>query len=271
MPGIVLNPVGIVHNSINEPEEMPFGGVDAVIEILPSFVEGLLTIGENSHLWVLGWFHKSSRQVLQTTPGRVNPSLPPRGVFGLRSPNRPNPIGLSLARLDRVEENFLHVKGLDVINKTPVLDIKPYIENDTVFSPLTPYLKAESREARHFYLSRLARNHHQEECKDFHIAVRMALIAQEAFGHLNAGDLLLTVTGSPCLADCLQGISRARLANPPRLKYREEAGQAHSLWQRGRYWIDIRALDPAGGVGNVDLSNDHLLFAIKSDPESRQV
>lgn len=220
---------------------MPPGGVASTIEVFPEFDDALLHIESNSHLWVLSWFHKSSREVLQAVPGRVNPDLPPYGVFSLRSPNRPNPIGLSLTRLHKKEGRFLSVRGLDVLNHTQVLDIKPYVENDCVFSPQTPYLRAPNREARLFYLSRLARTHHQEECPDFYLAVRMALIAEEYLGQLNSSLVFLEVAGSPCLADCLQGISRARFSNPPRFIYKPEPGLAESTWMREERWIKIKA------------------------------
>lgn len=261
MTGIILDPIGQVLNSIEEPEDMPVGGVDSTIEIFPEFYDALMHIEVNSHLWVLSWFHKSSRRVLQSVPGRVNPDLPPYGVFSLRSPNRPNPIGMSLTRLEKQDGRFLSVKGLDVINQTRVLDIKPYVENDCVFSPVTPYLKAVSREARFTYLARLARNHHQEECPDFNLAVRMALVAEEFLGQLNSPLVYLEVKGSPCLADCLQGISRARFANPPRFIYHPCLGPAESSWTCQERWIRIQARHSWQDGARPE--NDDDLFEIK--------
>lgn len=264
MNGILLNPIGRVLNSIEKPEDMPLGGVDSTIEIFAQFYDALLYIESNSHLWVLSWFHKSNRNVMQAVPGRVNPNLPARGVFALRSPNRPNPIGLSLTRLEKREGRFLSVKGLDVLNHTQVLDVKPYVENDCVFSPQTPYLMALNREARFSYLSRLARTHHQEECPDFNLAVRMALIAEEFLGQLNSPFVLLEVKGEPCLADCLQGISRARFSNPPRFIFYPDSGLAESTWSRQDRWIKIKARhawqDAAGP------ENDDDLFEITHSP-----
>lgn len=264
MTGILLNPVGQVLNAIEEPEDMPPGGVDSTIEIFPEFYDALLHIESNSHLWVLSWFHKSARDVLQAVPGRVNPDLPLYGVFSLRSPNRPNPIGLSLTRLEKQEGRFLLVKGLDALNHTRVLDVKPYVENDCVFSPQTPYLKAMSREARFFYLSRLARAHHQEECPDFNLAVRMALIAEEFLGQLNSSLVLLEVKGSPCLADCLQGISRARFSNPPRFIFHPDSGPAESTWRRQDRWIKIKARYAWQDAARPE--NDDELFEIARSP-----
>ncbi|NLB88069.1 MAG: tRNA (N6-threonylcarbamoyladenosine(37)-N6)-methyltransferase TrmO [Syntrophomonadaceae bacterium] len=227
----ILNPVGVVISSVADINEMPLGGKTAQIEIFPEYSDALLRIETNSHLWILSWFHKANREILQASPRRINPELPNYGVFSLRAFNRPNPIGLSLVELDRVEGNILHVRGLDAISGTPVLDIKPYFENDIIFSPRTPYMKGKNLEMRRNLLYRQAYRHHQEDCIDLHIAVRMALIAEEHFGKIHEPDLLITVLGSLCLGDCLQGVSRARLANPPRFSFKE-SDVLVSVWRK---------------------------------------
>ena len=135
--------MGVVISSVDDINEMPLGGKPAQIEIYPEYSDALLRIETNSHLWILSWFHKANRQILQASPHKVNPDLPRHGVFALRAFNRPNPIGLSLVELEKVEGNILHVRGLDAISGTPVLDIKPYFENDIVFSPRTPYIRGK--------------------------------------------------------------------------------------------------------------------------------
>lgn len=259
---VVIRPVGRIIAAEEEPEKMPPGGLESTIEIFAPFVDALLGIEKNSHLWILGWFHKASRRVLQTVPGRVNTDLPPYGVFALRSPTRPNPISLSLVELQMVEGRFLRVKGLDAVNGTPVLDIKPYFENDSIFSPDTPYIPAKTREMRLKALARLARSHHREECIDLHLAVRMALIAEDYFGQLNSSALRLWVRGTTCLGDCLQGVSRARLAHPARFHFEERADCLESTWNLGRQWLTITLLrQPAGE--DVDRMADPELFDIK--------
>jgi len=237
-----LHPIGIVHSSVTEPKKMPRGGVEATIEIEPRYADALLRIEEHSHLWVLSWFHLGDRETLQVQPVKIDPDAPPYGVFGLRAYKRPNPIGLSLVELVRVEGNLLHVRGLDAIDNTPVLDIKAYFERDCVFSPKAPVLRPSSREDRWQDLVRLALQHHREECADLHLGARMALIAEERVGKLTAADLRVTVEGSRCLADTIQGITRARFSNPVRFTYVESEGPGSTEWQTADTTLVLRSL-----------------------------
>lgn len=135
---IALRPVGIVKSEITETKMMPLGGVTARIEVFPQYKEGLYRIDESSHLWILSWFHKSNRNIMKVVPSKVNPLSDEFGVFAVRSPVRPNPIALTLVELKRVEGNILYVTGLDAIDGTPILDIKPYYKNDIVLSFRAP-------------------------------------------------------------------------------------------------------------------------------------
>lgn len=261
MNDIDIQPVARVVNSVDDPLNMPPGGVDSIIEVKPAFLDALLGIEQNSHLWILSWLHKASRQVLQTVPARINQALPPFGVFALRSPVRPNPIGLSITELLRVDGGSLHVGRLDLINGTQVLDIKPYIENDCIFSPRTPYLKTESREKRYAFYARQARNHHQEECFHLAAAVRMAIIAEEYLGQLNNPGIVLYVEGSLCLADCLQGISRARFSNPEGFHFRYNPGLLQSVWKSEKGEIVIRSRLANWNIEHQSLS-DHDVFEV---------
>lgn len=232
MEQIVLNPVGMVSSEFEDPNDMPLGGTKAVIQIFPEYVDALKGIEENSHIWVICWFHKAPRDILRIVPAKVNPDLPEYGVFGLRAFARPNPIGLSLAQLERVEGNLIYVRGLDAIEGTPVLDIKPYYENDIVFSPDTPYIKGREREMRQGLIRKQVLTHHREDCRELNIAVRMAVIAEEYLGKLNHNELKVTVTGPSCLGDCVQGITRARLANPARFRFEHDDSQCRTVWSR---------------------------------------
>jgi len=124
-----LTPIGVVKNSINEP------GTDdrqtAVCEIVVNedMKEALSRIEEFSHIIVLYWMHKVSPSrclVLRVHP-RGRQDLPVVGVLATRSPARPNPIGVSTVKLLERRDNVLKVMGLDAVDGTPVLDIKPYI------------------------------------------------------------------------------------------------------------------------------------------------
>ncbi|HEY1768394.1 MAG TPA: tRNA (N6-threonylcarbamoyladenosine(37)-N6)-methyltransferase TrmO [Terracidiphilus sp.] len=100
---------------------------EGVIELLPEFAEGLADVEGFSHLFVLWVFDRSEDFDLTARPPAD--SNRPHGVFATRSPRRPNPIGLTVVELLRCEGNSLHVRGVDMLNGTPVLDIKPYLSS----------------------------------------------------------------------------------------------------------------------------------------------
>ncbi|MDY0187668.1 MAG: tRNA (N6-threonylcarbamoyladenosine(37)-N6)-methyltransferase TrmO [Syntrophus sp. (in: bacteria)] len=229
---IELRPIGIVYSAENSTVKMPLQGLHSVIEIFPEYAAALEKIDESSHLWILAWFHESRRDVLKASPERVNPNVQEYGVFALRTPVRPNPIALTLVRLEGVLGNRLFVDGLDAMNGTPILDIKPYFEQDIVFSPKTPEIIPSSRRMREKHMEREALAHHREICGDLRVAVRMGLFVEERWGKLNNDALTVEVTGSPCLADVIQGLTRARLANPPRFSFRPSGEMLCSIWRK---------------------------------------
>jgi len=123
-----LMPIGIIHSPFQDAGKAPCQGHKSEeisqIELFKQFEEGLKDIEGFSHIIVIFWFHKSQGyHMLVKTPW--DDVL--HGLFATRSPHRPCPIGLTIAELISREENILKVKGLDAIDGTPVLDIKPYI------------------------------------------------------------------------------------------------------------------------------------------------
>lgn len=229
---IDISPIGHVDNLCGSPEDMPLGGRQAVIRLRPDYEPALLRVREHSHLWILTWFHQTNRSILRVRPSKVNPAMPEYGVFALRSAARPNPIALTLVTLDKADGCDLYVSGLDAVDGTPVLDIKPYFEEDIVFSPLTPYIPPSDSGIRAMLLRNQALNHHGEACLGLELGVKMALLAEERFGQLQSPELSLSVTGDPCLADVLQGLTRARLANPPRFTYGAATGDSRVMWTK---------------------------------------
>lgn len=258
MEAISLNPIGYVVSPVTDVKDMPPGGVAAEIEVLPQYQPALLRLEDNSHLWIQSWFHQAVRDRLIAHP-RNNPQLPEYGVFAIRSPGRPNPIALSLTKLIKVDNGRLYVQRLDALNGTPVLDIKPYYEGDIIFSPRTPHIRGRSRSSHQNQMLRQAQAHHQENCQSLFLAVRMALVADEVFGHLNNPNLLVDVTGSACLADTIQGLSRARLANPARFSYQHSVSLQQTIWTLpGRGTLTLTWL----GQSNVMECADEQLFSM---------
>jgi tRNA (adenine37-N6)-methyltransferase len=122
-------PVGFVSSPYKDAGQVPKGlgakhEADGVLKILPEFAAGLTDIEGFSHLVVLWEFDRSHGFELLGTPPSDNR---PHGVFATRSPRRPNPIGLTIVELLRREGSELHVRGVDMLEGTPILDIKPLL------------------------------------------------------------------------------------------------------------------------------------------------
>ena len=131
---IIYKPIGIVHSPFKEPKGVPIQpsaakDMEGTVEIYPEFVGGLKDLDGFSHIVLLCHFHLTKGYSLEVVP-YMDDKL--RGVFATRAPSRPNPIGLSVVRLDSIEKNTLHIRDVDIVDGTPVLDIKPYV---TAFVP----------------------------------------------------------------------------------------------------------------------------------------
>lgn len=227
-----IQPIGYVQSPWQSTLAIPLGGVPAIIHIKPEYQPALYRIGDHSHLWILSWFGEADRSVLRVVPSKFNPSLPEYGVFGLRTSARPNPIALTLVKLDKVEESRLYVRNLDAVDGTLVLDIKPYFEADIVFSPTTPYMPPREYQRRKASFYKQALAHHGEQCLGLELAVKMALLVETYFGQIQSPDLQLIVEGDACLADVLQGLTRARLANPARFSYQHHPLHNKVQWMK---------------------------------------
>jgi tRNA-Thr(GGU) m(6)t(6)A37 methyltransferase TsaA len=122
---IVFRPIGHVENSIDEPRAPDdIRAVESRIIIDPALIDGLTGLQAGRQLVVVFHFHRSTGYDLCQHP-QGDAERSKRGVFALRSPHRPNPIGITVVTLLALEQNVLHVRGLDAINGTPVLDLKP--------------------------------------------------------------------------------------------------------------------------------------------------
>jgi len=122
-----LKPIGVIHSPYHA-GQVPYQGCGreeiGEVEVFEQFAEGLKDIEGFSHIVLIYWFHKSRGYSLMV---RTPWDTKPHGLFTTRSPNRPCPLGLSVVRLVAREGNTLKVKGLDAIDGTPLLDIKPYV------------------------------------------------------------------------------------------------------------------------------------------------
>jgi tRNA (adenine37-N6)-methyltransferase len=128
---ILMRPIGFVRSPYSDTAEVPKGfgaqhNAEGTIEILPEYELGLTDIEGFSHLYVIWVFDRSDGCELLGTPPT---DTAPHGVFATRSPFRPNPIGLTVVRLVKRDGRNLQVVGLDMLDGTPVLDIKPYLSS----------------------------------------------------------------------------------------------------------------------------------------------
>jgi len=126
---IKYKPIGTVHSTFKKLEGIPIQptaakGIKGTVEIFPEYAEGLKDIEGFSHIILICHFHLSKKASLKVKPFMDNQL---RGVFSTRAPSRPNPIGLSIVRLVGVEERTLLIQDVDIIDGTPLLDIKPYV------------------------------------------------------------------------------------------------------------------------------------------------
>jgi tRNA-Thr(GGU) m(6)t(6)A37 methyltransferase TsaA len=129
METITYTPIGVIHSPFTTLAGMPIQtvaatGVAATVELDPSYAAGLTDIDGFSYLLLITHLHLMQGFALELTPFM---DTQPHGVFATRSPRRPNPIGLSIVRLVRVEGATLHIEEVDLVDGTPVLDIKPYV------------------------------------------------------------------------------------------------------------------------------------------------
>lgn len=132
---VTFQPVGKVVSEIKEPKGGDWTRINSEIQLNARWLRGLKGIEEFSHIIVLFWFSRV-HGVNQRVHPRKRLDLPLVGMFATRSPHRPNPIGMTVCRLIKRRGTRLWVRGLDAIDGTPVLDIKPYIpDNDSVKRP----------------------------------------------------------------------------------------------------------------------------------------
>ena len=129
MKKIEYTQIGIIHTPFKTPAGTPIQptgsvGVEAKVEIFPKYCQGLADLEGFSHIILIYLFHLSKEFKLKVKPF-LDGEL--RGLFATRAPARPNPVGISVVRLVRIDGAVLYIKEIDVVDKTPLLDIKPYI------------------------------------------------------------------------------------------------------------------------------------------------
>ena len=126
---IKLKPIGIIHTLYKEPKGIPIQGkfkkgVTGQAELFPKYKKGLKDIEGFSHIILIYYFNRSKDEKLISRPFLEDRE---RGIFAIRSPHRPNHIGFSIVKLEKIKNNIITFSEVDMLDNTPLLDIKPYI------------------------------------------------------------------------------------------------------------------------------------------------
>lgn len=124
-----ISPIGLIRSPFTELEGMPIqpsgaAGVKGSVEVFPEYAAGLQDLDGFSHIILLYLFDRSVGYELKVIPFLDGT---PRGLFATRAPKRPNPVGISVVELEKTEGHVLHIVGVDILDKTPLLDIKPFV------------------------------------------------------------------------------------------------------------------------------------------------
>ena len=135
MDSIEYRPIGIVHSPFRDPKGTPIQarsdkGTEAKVEVFREYSEGLADLDGFSHAILILHFHLSKKAGLKQKPFLDDLE---RGIFSIRSPSRPNPIGISVVRILGIDDNIVTIRGIDIIDGTPLLDIKPYVPEFDAF------------------------------------------------------------------------------------------------------------------------------------------
>ncbi len=129
MDDIIYKPIGIIHSPFKKPEGTPIQSstckyIKGTVEIFPEYVKGLKDLEGFSHIILLYHFHLVKKTSLLAKPFMDDKI---HGIFSIRGPSRPNPLGFSIVQLIKVKDNILYIRELDILDGTPLLDIKPYV------------------------------------------------------------------------------------------------------------------------------------------------
>ena len=214
-----LQAIGVVRSEAVSAHGLPHYGLPARIEVFPEFADGLLGIENSTHIIVIGWLHEADRSVLQVHRPSYDRLLVRRGVFACRSPVRPNPLGVTTVRLVRVSGTTLHVDGLDMVDGTPVLDLKPHSSGfDGVFCARSArdLSRLADPDPDHAFRSMLreAQNFHGELCSGIAVAARMVYHVMKSLDVAQKDPgVTVSLGGDGCVADGVQALSGATFGN----------------------------------------------------------
>ena len=138
MKTLELKPIGIIHSPFKQAEGTPIQpafaeAAEGIVEVFNEYTEGLKDLDGFERIWLIYWLDRAKVFKLQVIPYMDTQK---RGLFATRAPSRPNPIGVSSVKLKQIMGNKIYVQGLDILDETPLLDIKPYVSRFDCFDTL---------------------------------------------------------------------------------------------------------------------------------------
>jgi tRNA-Thr(GGU) m(6)t(6)A37 methyltransferase TsaA len=130
MDNIILKPIGVIRTPFSKMEDIPIQGIlgnetDGYVELEDKYTDGLTDLDKFSHAILIYYFHRSSREDIVSSPFLENTE---HGIFAIRSPHRPNHLGMTIVKIKKIKAYRLYFTGSDMLDQTPLLDIKPYIK-----------------------------------------------------------------------------------------------------------------------------------------------
>jgi tRNA-Thr(GGU) m(6)t(6)A37 methyltransferase TsaA len=210
-----LKQIGVVRSAVPDREAVPIFGAPAIVEIFPEYADGLRHLQKHSHVWIIAWLHEADRDRLLVTPRGVSDRSEAglHGVFAVRSPTRPNPLAMTVARIEKIEGTRIHVDRLDFIDGTPVVDVKPYFRSrDAVYSARNLQIgRPRSPEAMLESLVYQAENFHGERCGGLALGARIvAHLRSTYFEYAEVTGIVARVPqASGCLIDVVMALTGA--------------------------------------------------------------
>jgi len=145
MDSIIIKPIGVIRTPFNKIENIPIQGIlgndtEGYVELEKKYTDGLTDLDKFSHAILIYYFHRSSREDIVGSPFLENTE---HGIFAIRSPHRPNHLGMTIVKIKKIKANKLYFTSADMLDQTPLLDIKPYIkyfdQRDNVISGWIDY------------------------------------------------------------------------------------------------------------------------------------
>ena len=254
-----LRPIGIMHTPYKTTGDAPFQGRSSSetceIEIFKEYEDGLKDIDQCSHLILLYWLDRADDRVLQThTPFDTDI----HGVFATRSPNRPNPIGFHVTELIERKGNVLRIKGVDALDKTPLIDIKPYSSGiDAIGDAIIGWYPTKTQTDGYRKdieglikkgdlrgLLEKTGELHGHFCSHSALGVKAAYLAMREFGIVNTGmeEIVAIVETNNCFSDGIQMVTGCSFGNNS-LIYKDYGKTAVTVAKRDGTAIRI-ALNP---------------------------